>query len=133
MNAIENMHAVRFLNIYMLLHIIYYIHLLTIIIPLAIKAVGLFAMYHGYIKYWTFFDLDCLLFQTKIFITSCWKRWKEKHKKTVILFHVLNMLTKIPRLKSFTAVFDAHKNTTVFSLFNSSWKMGSLYRTTNLP
>ena len=58
---------------------------------------------------------------------------KRKTQKTMILFHVLNMLTKIPRLKSFTAVFDAHKNTTVFSLFNSPWKMGSFYWSTSLP
>ena len=40
MNAIENMHEVRFPNIYILSNIIYYIHQLTINIALAIKAVG---------------------------------------------------------------------------------------------
>ena len=40
MNAKENMHEVRFLNIYILSHIIYYIIPLTIIIVLAIKAVS---------------------------------------------------------------------------------------------
>ena len=40
MNAIENMHEVRFPNIYILLHIIYFILPLTIIIALTIKAVG---------------------------------------------------------------------------------------------
>ena len=40
MNAKENMHEVRFPNIYILSHIIYYIVPLTIIIVLAIKAVG---------------------------------------------------------------------------------------------
>ena len=39
MNAIENMHEVRFPNIYIRAHI-YYIRQLTLIIPLAIKAVG---------------------------------------------------------------------------------------------
>ena len=40
MNATENMHEVRFPNIYILSHIIYYIPLLTIIIVLGIKEVG---------------------------------------------------------------------------------------------
>ena len=40
MNAIENIHEVRFPNIYILSHIIYYILPLTIIIALTIKAVG---------------------------------------------------------------------------------------------
>ena len=60
MNAIENMHEVRFLNIYILSHIIYYILPLIIKIALAIKAVGfskatgtlsnIFAMHYGDIK-----------------------------------------------------------------------------------
>ena len=50
MNAIKNMHEVRFPNIYILSHIIYYIHPLTIIVALAIKAVGLFATHYGDIK-----------------------------------------------------------------------------------
>ena len=60
MNAKENMHEVRFPNIYILSHIIYYIVPLTIIIVLAIKAVGLskvrqtlstiFAMHYSDIK-----------------------------------------------------------------------------------
>ena len=37
MNPIENMHEVRFPNIYLLSHIIYYIPPLTIIIALAIR------------------------------------------------------------------------------------------------
>ena len=55
-----NMHEVRFPNIYRLSHIIYYIVPLTIIIVLAIKAVGflkerqtlstIFAMPYGNIK-----------------------------------------------------------------------------------
>ena len=40
MNATENMHEVRFPNIYILSHIIYYIPPLTIIIVLGIKEVG---------------------------------------------------------------------------------------------
>ena len=40
MNPKENMHKVRFHNIYILSHIIYSIAPLTIIIDLAIKAVG---------------------------------------------------------------------------------------------
>ena len=40
MNAKENMHEVRFYDIYIPSHIIYYIVPLTIIIVLAIKAVG---------------------------------------------------------------------------------------------
>ena len=40
MNAKEKMHDVRFPKIYILPHIIYYIVLLTIIIVLAIKAIG---------------------------------------------------------------------------------------------
>ena len=60
MIAKENMHEVRFPNIYRLSHIIYYIVPLTIIIVLAIKAVGflkerqtlstIFAMPYGNIK-----------------------------------------------------------------------------------
>ena len=60
MNAIENMHEVRFPNIYILSHIIYYILPLTINIVLTIKAVGfskvrqtlsnIFAMHYGDIK-----------------------------------------------------------------------------------
>ena len=45
------MHEVRFSNIYILPHIIYYIHPLTIIITLTIKAVGFFAMHYGDIRY----------------------------------------------------------------------------------
>ena len=57
MNAKENMHEVRFSNIYIPSHIIYNIVPLTIIIVLAIKAVGFskvrqtlstkFAVYYG--------------------------------------------------------------------------------------
>ena len=50
MNAIENMHEVRFANIYILSQIIFPIHPLTIIIALAIKAVGVFAMHYVDIK-----------------------------------------------------------------------------------
>ena len=60
MIAKENMHEGRFPNIYILSHIIYYIVPLTIIIVLAIKAVGFskvrqtlrtkFAMHYGDIK-----------------------------------------------------------------------------------
>ena len=60
MNAIGNMHGVRFLNIYILSNIIYYALRLTIIIVLAIKPVGfskvrenfrnVFAMHYGDIK-----------------------------------------------------------------------------------
>ena len=69
MNAIENMHKVRLSNIYILSHIVYYILPLTIIIVLAIKAVGfskvrqtlsiIFAMHYGFLS-----------FQTKKFVTS---------------------------------------------------------------
>ena len=57
MNAIENIHEVRFANISILSHIVYYIPPLTIIIALTIKAVGfsrvrqtfsnIFAMLYG--------------------------------------------------------------------------------------
>ena len=61
MNAIANMHEVRFPNIYILSDVIYYIPPLTvIIIALAIKGVGfskvrqtfsnIFGMYHDDIK-----------------------------------------------------------------------------------
>ena len=50
MNAIENMHKVRFPNIYIISHIDYYIHPLTIIIALVINAIGFFAMHFGDIK-----------------------------------------------------------------------------------
>ena len=60
MNAIGNMHGVRFPNIYILSNIIYYALRLTIIIVLAIKPVGfskvrenlrnIFAMHYGDIK-----------------------------------------------------------------------------------
>ena len=43
----ENMHEVRFPNIYILSHIIYYIHPLSVIIALVLKAVVLFAMHYG--------------------------------------------------------------------------------------
>ena len=42
MSAIENMHEVRFPNIYILSHIIYYNHPLTMIIALSVKTVGFF-------------------------------------------------------------------------------------------
>ena len=61
MPFMQNMHEVRFPNIYILSRIIYYIFPLTIIIVLAIKAVGfskvrlavsnIFAMQYGGIKY----------------------------------------------------------------------------------
>ena len=51
--------------------------------------------------------------------------------ETLNLFHVLNMLKKFRRLKSFTAV-EPHKNSTLCSAFNSPWKMGSFCWTTNL-
>ena len=60
MNAIENMHEMRFPNICILSHVIYYIPSFTITIALAIKAVGfskvrqtfssIFAIHHGEIK-----------------------------------------------------------------------------------
>ena len=60
MNAKGNMHEVRFPNIYILSYIIYHIPPLTIILALAIKAVGFskarqtfsdtFAMHYGAIK-----------------------------------------------------------------------------------
>ena len=60
MENIENMHEVRFSNIYILSHIIYYFPPLTIIIALTIKAVGflkvrqtfsnIFAMHYGDVK-----------------------------------------------------------------------------------
>ena len=60
MNPIGNMHDVRFRNISILSHIVCYIPPLTIIIALAIKAVGfskirqtfsnIFAMHYGDIK-----------------------------------------------------------------------------------
>ena len=50
MNAIENMHEVRFPNIYILSHVISHIRPLAIKISLAIKAVGFLAMNYGDIK-----------------------------------------------------------------------------------
>ena len=60
MNSKENIHEVRFPNIYMLSYIIYYIVSLTLVIVLTIKAVGfskarqtlstIFAMHYGDIK-----------------------------------------------------------------------------------
>ena len=57
MNAKENMHEVRFPNIYILSHIIYYIVPLTIIIVLAVgfsKVIQtlstIFAMHYGDVK-----------------------------------------------------------------------------------
>ena len=50
MNAIENMHGIRFPNIYILSRSIYYIYPFTIIIALAIKTVGLFTMHYDDIK-----------------------------------------------------------------------------------
>ena len=50
MNAIENMHEVRPPNIYILSDIIFNIHPLTIIIALAIIAVGVFTMRYSDIK-----------------------------------------------------------------------------------
>ena len=80
MNAIEDMHEVRFSNIYILSHISYYIHPLTIIIALAIKTVEVFAMQYCDVKDWIWFFYTDFLFQTKKSISSCLKRWKEKHK-----------------------------------------------------
>ena len=61
MNAIGSMHEMRFSKISILSHIVCYIPILTIIIALAIKAVGFskvrqtfsntFAMHYGDIKY----------------------------------------------------------------------------------
>ena len=85
MNAIGNMHEVRFPNIYILLNIIYYILPLIITIVLVIKAVGFsnkFAMHYGDIIFYFFYFL---LFQTKTFITTWLKRWNEKHKKIELI------------------------------------------------
>ena len=77
MNAIENMHELRFSNIYILSHVIYHIHPLTIIFVLAIKAADFFAdffaMHYGSYQRLNmiFFNLDFLLFQT---ITPSLKR-----------------------------------------------------------
>ena len=84
MNAIEIMHEVRFPNIFILSHIIYYIPPLTLVTTWAIKAVGgrrsdrLSVTYFQCIMVITkikceYFYLD-FLFQTKKFITSCLKR-----------------------------------------------------------
>ena len=73
MNAIGNMHEVRFPNISVLSHIVCYILPLTIIIALAIKAVGfstvrqtfsdIFAMHYGDTKIKNeFFYLEFFLF-----------------------------------------------------------------------
>ena len=50
MTAIANMYEIRFSNIYILSHIFYYIHSSTMVIALAIKAVGCFAKHYGDIK-----------------------------------------------------------------------------------
>ena len=85
MNAKENIREVRFPNIYILSNIVYHSFTLTLVITLAIKAVGFqksdklsvsclqCIMVISKIKY-KFFCLDFLLFQTKKFITSWLKR-----------------------------------------------------------
>ena len=91
MDAIGNIHEVRFLNIYTQSSIISYILPLTIIIVLAMKVVGFskfwqglsntFAMHYDHIKDYTWIILEqYFLFQTKKFIRSWFKSWKEQHK-----------------------------------------------------
>ena len=67
MNATENMHEVRFPNIYILSHIIYYIPPLLIILVLAIKEVG--------------------FSKTKNIIILWLKRLKEKHNNIELISH----------------------------------------------
>ena len=77
MNITENMHEVRFTNIYILSHIIYYIQPLTIIIALAIKTVDFFTMHYDDIKQrlnMIYFNFDFLFQTNNKFITSCLKR-----------------------------------------------------------
>ena len=144
MNAIENMHEVRFLSIYILSHIIYYILPLTIIIVLAIKAKQsvfqtsvnfsvtylLCIMVISKIKYELFY-LDFLLFQTKKSITSWLKRWKEKQKNIEFISRFKYAL-KVSPLKNFDGCFfDPLKNSTICSAFNNPWKMENFWWTTN--
>ena len=75
MTTIENIHEAIFTNIYILSHIIYYIHPLIIITAFKIKPFGFLAIHYGDTRLnMIFFNLDFLLLMAKRFITSCLKR-----------------------------------------------------------
>ena len=127
MNGIKNV-MMRFLNIHILSHVIYYIPPLTIIIDLAVKAVGFpevgqtFRLSH----------LDLLLHETRKLITSCLKRWKEKHKY-VELITPFKYTWKSSPLKVFYNCCWTHIKTARFAvpLINDPWKMESFWWTAN--
>ena len=69
-------------------------------------------MSYGDIKDWIciFFNLEFLLFQTKNFITSCLKRWKEKHKNIEVISR-FKYNKKFSPLKRFNGYFLIHIKT----------------------
>ena len=127
MNGIKNV-MMRFLNIHILSHVIHYILPLTIIIDLAVKAVGFpevgqtFRLSH----------LDLLLHETRKLITSCLKRWKEKHKY-IELVTPFKYAWKSSPLKAFYNCCWTHIKTARFvvPLNNGPWKMESFCWTAN--
>ena len=76
------MHEVRFSNIYILPHIIYYIHPLTIIITLTIKAVGFFAIHYGDIRYDLFLFGIFYYFRLKRLLLHVWRDEKKSESKS---------------------------------------------------
>ena len=113
MNAIEDMHEVRFSNIYILSHISYYIHPLTIIIALAIKTVEVFAIQYCNIKDWIWFFILIFYFRLKSLFLHVW-RDEKKNMKTLNSFHILNILQKFFPLKTFHGCFLTHTKTARF-------------------
>ena len=131
------MYEVRFSNIYILPHIIYYIHPLTIIITLTIKAVGFFAIHYGDIRYDLFLFGIFYYFRLKRLLEKFeeMKRSQNQNQKktnTLNLFHVLNMLKDCPAQNVSRLFFDSHKNCTICNAFFSPWKMESFSWTPNL-
>ena len=127
MNGIKNM-MMRFLNIYILSHVIYYIPPLTIIIDLAVKAV----VFPEVGQTFRLFHLDLLLHEARKLITSCLKRWKEKHKY-VELITTFKYTWKSSPLKAFYNYCWTHIKTARFvvPLSNDPWKMESFWWTAN--
>ena len=118
MNAIENMHVVRFPNVYILSDIIYFIHPLTTIIDLAIKTLVFLQcimviskIKNEFFLIWIFF-----YFRLKNLLLHVW-RDEKKNTKTLNLFHVLNMLKNTPPLKKFHDCFLTHIKTARFVAF----------------
>ena len=136
MNVIGNMHEVSFPTIDILWNIIYYILPLTIIIVLAIRAVGFSKVRQGLSNIFAMHCGDIIEIFFRIFYNFRLKNWflhvwrdEKKNKKTLNLFQVLNKLKKRPHLKSF--FFDPHKNSMVCSAFNSPWTMETFWWATN--